>query len=178
VLDPLEPPSSFGLPAGITGIPRARRWDATAFATVPELRGDPRAELEFEAFADGTLVSAEPVEPGALATLAAALAGGIEPPYAARAVRRSEKDWAVGALAVDAETVALPPGIDADSLEVVLAPDGELTASVDGEPSFDPAAGLEDALAEIERRGRERFESFVARADRVGDRWTVTVEPL
>jgi hypothetical protein len=42
---------------------------------------------------------------------------------------------------------------------------------------FEPAVA--EALAEIERRGRERFQAFAARADKLGgDRWELTIDPL
>jgi hypothetical protein len=177
-LDPVEPRTP-PLPAGITGIPQIRRWDASALVSVAGLVGRPVAEVELLVLADGTIFSPEGVAPESLAAFARALEGGIEPPFAALAVRRSELEWAVGARTVDAETIDLPPGLEASTIEVVVSPDGDVTTSVDGDLPGVPAPDLVPAAVQIEHHGRSRFQSFVARADRVGsDRWAVTVEPL
>ena len=67
-------------------------------------------------------------------------------------------------------SLALPAN---DTVEVIVAPDGERTALVDGEAVtglVEPAVDL--ALRELEQRGRLRFQAFVARADKVDDdRW-------
>jgi hypothetical protein len=51
---------------------------------------------------------------------------------------------------------------------------------VDGEILADAPTGMTaDALEEVERLGAERFQAFVARADRLEDgRWELTVDPL
>ena len=68
---------------------------------------------------------------------------------------------------------------DATSVEVVVAPGGDRSLLVDGEEVVNPDPAWEPAVHELERRGRKRFQSFVARADRVGeDRWELTVDPL
>lgn len=103
----------------------------------------------------------------------------LEPPYAVRAVRRGRVAWAVAARALRSEPVALalPEGIS--TLEVVVSPAGDETVLVDGREATAVEAHGEPAVDELRRRGRERFQSFVARADRVGeDRWELTVDPL
>ena len=74
-------------------------------------------------------------------------------------------------------SLALPAN---NAVEVIVAPDGERTALLDGEAVaglVEPAVDL--ALRELEQRGRLRFQAFVARADRVDDdRWQLTVDPL
>jgi hypothetical protein len=177
-LDPLEP-STPPLPAGITGLARTRRWDASALVSVPELEASSVQEVELLLLADGTIVSTAAVDPEALAALARAVGGGVDPPYVALAVRRSSLEWAVGAATVHAELLAFQSGLGCSSLEVVVTPDGDVTASADGELLSTVPPELEPALGEIERHGRTRFQSFVARADKVGaDRWAVTVDPL
>jgi hypothetical protein len=103
----------------------------------------------------------------------------LERPYAAQAVRRGPSEWMVGGRRTHASLIALPLPAN-DALEVIVAPDGERTALVDGEPVsglVEPAVDL--ALRELEHRGRLRFQAFVARADRVDDdRWQLTVDPL
>jgi len=103
----------------------------------------------------------------------------LDRPYTAQAVRRGPTEWMVGGRRTHASLIslALPAS---DAVEVVVAPDGERTAFLNGEPVaglVEPAVDL--ALRELEQRGRLRFQAFVARADRVDDdRWQLTVDPL
>lgn len=162
--------------AGVSGLARPRQWDATALVEVDVLRGYEVVELEFRVLADGSVLGDVPAE--AVPELTADL--GLAPPYAARAVRKGGSRWAVGALRIAADEIELPSGIEASSLEVAVPPDGETAFLVDGEHVDGEPAGDEGrALRELERAGRERFQAFVARADRVGDgRWQLTVDPL
>ena len=95
-------------------------------------------------------------------------------------MRRTRERWAVGARRVRSEELRLPGQGRAERLEVVVSPAGERSATVDGAPVeawVEPAVA--EALAEIERRGRERFQAFAARADKLGgDRWELTIDPL
>jgi hypothetical protein len=161
--------------SGVSGLARPRQWDATALADVPALRGYDVAQVEFRVRADGSVVGDVP--PEAVPALTAEL--GLEPPYAVRAVRRSEAAWAVGALSIGSDPIELPGGIDAGSLEVAVPPQGERMLFADGEVVDEPAGSVGRAFEEIERAGRARFQAFVARADRVEDgRWELTVDPL
>jgi hypothetical protein len=103
---------------------------------------------------------------------------GLEPPYSVRAVRQGRLGWAVAGRLLKSEPIALDaPGVS--SLEVVVGPEGDVTVLVDGEARASPGPDLESAAGEVERRGRERFQAFVARADRVGeDRWELIIDPL
>ena len=175
--DRIDDPRAFRwVEAGVSGLARPRQWDATALVEVDALRGYEAPELEFRVLADGSVVGDVPAD--AVPELTAEL--GLDPPYAARAVRKDGGRWAVGALRIDADEIELPRGLEASSLEVAVPPDGETAFLVDGEHV---AAGLEGdagkALRELERAGRARFQAFVARADRVGEgRWQLTVDPL
>jgi len=155
--------------SGVSGLARAREWDATALVQAPSLRGHDAAELEFRVFGDGTVIGDVPGE--AVAELTGEL--GLAPPLVVRAVRH-------GALQLDSELVTLPRGIAAMSLEVALPPDGETTLLVDGEMVADVSEGPErEALGTLESLGAARFQAFVARADRVEDgRWELTIDPL
>jgi hypothetical protein len=95
-------------------------------------------------------------------------------------VRQNAREWMVGAIRIESELVALPAGVDAASLEAAVPPEGETMYLMDGEILSEPPEGpAADALAELERRGAERFQAFVARADRLEDgRWELTVDPL
>jgi hypothetical protein len=103
----------------------------------------------------------------------------LERPYEVLAVRRTGDRWAVGARSIRSEELRLSRAA-AERLEVVVSPEGERTAAVDGaqvEGWIDP--GLAEALGDIERRGRNRFEAFAARADKLGgDRWELRIDPL
>ena len=163
----------------MSGLARAREWDATAVLQARELEGADLAELEFRAHRDA-LVAAGDVADSALEPFAAALDAELERPYAARAVRRGRLEWAVAGRAINAELVSLHVPERVSSLELAVSPDGERSASADGAPVEGPAdVAVLHALAELERRGRERFQSFAARADRLRDgRWEITVDPL
>ena len=95
-------------------------------------------------------------------------------------MRKGPRRWSAGAVAVRGDLIELPAGFPATQVEVVVAPDGALEARADGEPIDPSLSGLfADAVAELERRGRDRFESFVVRADKVGGTaWQLTVDPL
>ncbi|HJS69878.1 MAG TPA: hypothetical protein VJ744_03670 [Gaiellaceae bacterium] len=162
--------------SGVSGLARAREWDATALVQAPSLRGYEAGELEFRVFADGTVIGDVP--PEAVTELTGEL--GLAPPLVVRAVRQGDSEWTVGALQLESELLALPQGISAMSLEVAVPPDGETMLLVDGEMVTEVPEGPEgEALATLESRGAARFQAFVARADRVEDgRWELTVDPL
>lgn len=176
----IEDPRAFRwVEAGISGLSQLPEFDATAIVEIPELEASDLQELDFRVLTDGTVVGSVPAE--ALRSIVAELE--LEPPATVRAVRQSAREWAAGAQAVDATLVGLPAGLDALMLAVAVPPEvdlGETTYDVDGEVlSALPEGPLGDALGQIERLGRERFEAFVARADKVDDgRWELTVDPL
>jgi hypothetical protein len=175
--DEIRDPRAFRwVESGVSGLARAREWDATAIAEAPSLRASEASEVDVRILADGSVVG--DVGPEALSELTREL--GLDPPYAVRAVRQSELEWIVGALTIESSVIELGGGLDALSLEVAVPPDGETLYLVDGDIYTDaPAEPLAAAFAELERRGAERFQAFVARADRVEDsRWELTVDPL
>jgi hypothetical protein len=163
--------------SGVSGLARPREWDATAVVPAPELADSLPSELEFRAF-PGTVVGGGDV--AAVERLARELDSLLDRPYTALAVRRTATDWAVAARTLNAELVVIDVPSTIVFLEVAVAPDGETSYVVDDEVlagSVD--APLERALAELERRGRARFQAFVARADRVDkERWQLTIDPL
>jgi hypothetical protein len=131
--------------------------------------------VEFSVLAGGAVHGDVP--PEAVPALIAELP--LEPPYAVRAVRRGPLAWAVAGRALRSEPVALALPDEISALEVVVAPAGDETVLVDGQEALAVEAAWQPAVEELRRRGRERFQSFVARADRVGeDRWELTVDPL
>lgn len=175
--DDIRDPRAFRwVEAGVSGLAREREWDATAIVELPSLRGESVVELDFRLLGDGSLVGEIP--PEALSEFTAGLE--LAPPYAARAVRQSDLEWLVGAVQLESEVVDLPQDVPAQTLEVAIPPEGERMVIVDGEILGEEPTGLVDAaVSELERRGRERFQAFVARADRVEDgRWDLTIDPL
>jgi len=175
--DDIRDPGVFRwVETGVSGLPRAREWDATALVQAPSLRGYADGEIEFRVFADGTVVGDVP--PEAVGELTGEL--GLGPPLVVRAVRRGDSEWTVGALQLESDLVSLPTGIAATSLEVAVPPGGETTLIVDGEIVGEAPDGPEgEALATLESLGAARFQAFAARADRVEDgRWELTIDPL
>jgi hypothetical protein len=175
--DGISDPRAFRwVESGVSGLARQREWDATAIAEVRGLEGSEEVEVDFRVLGDGSVIG--DVSGDVLAELTRDL--GVEPPYAARAVRQNAREWTVGAVRIESELVALPGGVDAVSLEAAVPPEGGTMYVVDGEILAEaPTGAAADALAELERRGAERFQAFVARADRLEDgRWELTVDPL
>jgi hypothetical protein len=175
--DEIRDPRAFRwVETGVSGLARAREWDATAIAEVQALRASDEAEVDFRVLGDGSVIGS--VSADALAELTQGLE--LEPPYAVRAVRQSEIEWMVGALRFDSELVELPGGIDAVALELAVPPEGETMYLVDGDVlAEEPAGAVADGFAELGRLGADRFQAFVARADRLEDgRWEMTVDPL
>ena len=175
--DDIRDPRAFRwVETGVSGLARAREWDATAIAEVPELAATEEGEIDFRLLGDGSVIG--DVTPTVMAELTKDLR--IEPPYAARAVRQNQTEWMVGALQLESALVELPSGVAALALEVAVPPDGEAMYLVDGEIQGEPPAGAEgEAFAVLEELGAERFQAFVARADRLEDgRWELTVDPL
>jgi hypothetical protein len=160
-------PGRHWLEAGITGIARPREWDAVVTVSAPGVAGD---EAEFVALPDGRLV-AEGGGGSDPSPFAAALAGAIEPPYRAVAVRR-ENLWAVGAVSI--EVVELGPGPRGTDLELTW--DGStLSLSVDTLPADPAQADALERLASARLHGRP----YAARAHRlVGELWEILVLPL
>jgi hypothetical protein len=175
--DDIRDPGVFRwVETGVSGLARAREWDATALVPVPSLRGYEANELEFRVFPDGTVVGDVP--PEAVGELTRDL--GLKPPLVVQAFRQGDSEWTVGALRLDSDLVSLPTGIAATSLEVAVPPDGETILLVDGDIATEVPEGPEgEALATLESLGAARFQAFVARADRVEDgRWELTIDPL
>jgi hypothetical protein len=104
----------------------------------------------------------------------------VDRPYEALVVRKDRRRWSAGAQKVRGDTVTLPAGLPASTLELVQLPGGERQFTADGEP-VDPSLSplFAEVEAELDRRGSERFESFVVRADKVADgSWQLTIDPL
>jgi hypothetical protein len=152
--------------AGITGLHRAREWDATAAVEAPELRGD---EVAFVVLPDGSVLVDEEIGDVPLAPLADALEEQLRPPYRARGVRRRGNVWAVAAKAI--EVVELRPDVEGDELELVSR-GGERSLIVDGARSF-------GSVPQLEELASRRAPDYVVHASRLdGSLWEVRVSPL
>ena len=163
----------------MSGLARAREWDATALVELPEFAREPIATFGLVA-RRGRLRSEPSVPSGILERVAAELDAGLARPYAARAVRQGPIEWLVGAVELHSEEIELGGPAEAGSIEVARPPGGGRQVIVDGEEALEPFATALGVVVEVlDRRGSARFESFVARADKVeGDHWDVTVDPL
>ncbi|MCC6222287.1 MAG: hypothetical protein IT201_02210 [Thermoleophilia bacterium] len=169
------------VPAGVSGVPRPRDWDAVVAVDVPELEGDPTAELAFRTLGDGTIVpgGGDGAPLAALERLAAALSAAVRPPYEARAARRGRSGWSAAARRLRSEAVELPGGLAATELAVAIPPDGGRLVLVDGDEPDRLEPPLARAADTLERLGRERYATFVVRAARPpGGDWTIVVDPL
>ena len=152
--------------AGIHGVPRQREWDAVVSAEAPGLPGD---EVTFVGLADGSLVVDQDVPDGTLTPLADALAGEVDAPYRARAIRREGDVWAAAARRT--EVVAVQQWVDGHVVDIAAGPDGR-TVSIDGQTSW-------WRIPELEGPAEERFESYALHAERLDDvHWEVHVFPL
>jgi hypothetical protein len=159
------PPEMDGTPglgiAGVSGVSRARTWDAVASVRAPELSGE---GVTFVALDDGTLVVDEDVPDDSLAPLADAIEATVGPAY--RAAGASEDVWMVVAERVEIVELSLE-GEEID-LSVVA---GERELTIDGERTNRPVPAL-DALA-------VQHGDVALHAERVdGDLFAVDVFPL
>ena len=149
--------------------------------SIPELVDDPVRALSFTVFpVEGPIASEAPLSAPALVRITEEIEKALSRPYAVHASRQTRSEWFVAAIALKAELVTLQPGIKETALQVVVDPGEQTLTFVGGEAAagfLDPAVA--EALQELERRGRERFQAFVARADKVnGGRWAITIDPL
>jgi hypothetical protein len=164
---PVLTPGNEWLPAGVTGLPRRREWDAVATS---DAAGTPGDELEFVALEDGRLLLEVGLAGIELEPLAAALHGALDLPYRALARRRDDL-WVIGASAI--EVAHLGPSTFGDDLDLTW--DGEtLELVTDGEPADPTTAPALERHASARRPG-----PYAASAHRlVGDVFEVSVFPL
>lgn len=167
----------------MTGIHRLREWDAVVLVELPELEASLLSEFELLAPVDGEVQAQadEGIPRRTVERVAAALDAEADRPYEALVVRKDRRRWSAGARQLSlGDSIQLPAGFPASSLEVIRTPEGALETRVDGE-EMDPALAplVVDVVAGLDRRGRQRFESFVVRADKVAEgSWQVTIDPL
>jgi hypothetical protein len=179
--DPIGDPEALRwVEAGVSGLARRREWDAVELVSLPELAGLPLEDFRFALLADGTLVPGDDadVPEAVLERLAGRIRAALAPPFDAVAARHTREDWSVAARALRIDELELPQ-VDSTELVVAVGPEGSATLLVDGEEAVAPSPAVGAAARELERVGRERYDSFVVRARRVaGSRFAVSVDPL
>ncbi|HYY32270.1 MAG TPA: hypothetical protein VE693_01630 [Gaiellaceae bacterium] len=141
-----------------------REWDAVA-SFESDAAGD---EGTFAALADGTVLHLTGADVAAPA--ARALAGELDAPYKAFALRRDGATWAVGAVAI--EVAELPADTHGEELMLTVTQEGERALEIDGRPAPKPVDALEGIAG-------GRFAAYVLRAVRLHDRlWEIEIDPL
>ena len=123
----------------------------------------------FVSLADGRLIGLHGPE-DAMEAAARALAGELEPPYRALAVRREGDMWAVGAVAI--EVAELPADTEGEELMLTVTQEGERALEVDGRPTL-------EGIEALERAAGDRYDAYVLRATRLDERlWEIGIDPL
>jgi hypothetical protein len=172
--EPFEPqpryegPQLFGSAAltnpAVTGVARPRHGDAFVTAEAPDVAG---REVEFVTLPDGTILVEEEEGDTALEPLANAVEAQIDPPYHAKAVKQTDRLWAVSAARIQVAQFEA----SGDSIELTSTPDGRRLV-VDGMPSFGTVPALEQL-------GEAAGSAYAVHAERLdGDLWEVRVASL
>ncbi len=157
-------PPAPGVP-GYHGVQRPRRWDAVVMAEAPDLTSD---EVSFVVLDGGSVILDEDLPEVQVEPIAEELDQVVEPPYRVEAVRRQGDVWAAAARRIHVLDIH---DIDGDELMLTMQ-DGSRTLVVDARPEF-------GGVPELERFAGERYDSYVAEANRLdGDTWEVRVNPL
>jgi hypothetical protein len=170
---PLDPVMAFrqqfdsaaGALAGAGLPPRARHWDTFVTAEAADVAGH---EVDFVALPDGTILVEEEDGDAALEPLANAVETKIAPPYRAKAVKQTDRIWAVSAMQIQVTRLEEV----GDTIELTQTSDGR-ALRVDGMPSF-------GSVPELERLGEaEAGPAYAIHADRLdGDLWEIRVATL
>ena len=158
-------PSAPWREVGIHGMQRAREWDATVAAVVPDVEGD---AATFVALPDGSLLVEEGPD-SSLQGLADAVERELKPPYRARAARQQDDLWAVQARQIEVIDLSDAPGGDALDLTQTAE---DRVLRVDGERVF-------GTVPELEARGQREGRDYAVHAERLdGDLWEVKASAL
>jgi hypothetical protein len=158
-------PSAPWQEVGVHGMQRAREWDATVAADVPDVEGD---AATFVALPDGSLLVEEGPD-SSLQGLADAVERDLKPPYRARAARQRDDLWAVQARRI--EVIAIPDAPVGDVLDLTQTPEDRVLR-VDGERVF-------GTVPELEERGRREGRDYAVHAERLdGDLFEVRASAL
>jgi hypothetical protein len=171
--EPLDPVVAFrrqfdsaaGALAGAGLPPRARHWDTFVTAEAPDVDGN---EVDFVVLPDGTILVEDEEGDSALEPLANAVETKITPPYRAKAVKQTDRIWAVSAMQIQVARFEQ----DGDTIELTQTADGR-ALRVDGMPSF-------GGVPELERIGEAQAgPAYAVHAERLdADLWEVRVAAL
>jgi hypothetical protein len=171
--EPLDPVVAFrrqfdsaaGALAGAGLPPRARHWDTFVTAEAPDVDGN---EVDFVVLPDGTILVEDEEGDSALEPLANAVETKITPPYRAKAVKQTDRIWAVSAMQIQVARFEQ----DGDTIELTQTGDGR-ALRVDGMPSF-------GGVPELERIGEAQAgPAYAVHAERLdADLWEVRVAAL
>ena len=171
--EPLDPVVAFrrhfdsaaGALAGAGLPPRARHWDTFVTAEAPDVDGN---EVDFVVLPDGTILVEEEAGDAALEPLANAVETKITPPYRAKAVKQTDRIWAISAMQIQVARFEQ----DGDTIELTQTSDGR-ALRVDGMPSF-------GGVPELERIGEAQSgPAYAVHAERLdADLWEVRVAAL
>ena len=171
--EPLDPVVAFrrhfdsaaGALAGAGLPPRARHWDTFVTAEAPDVDGN---EVDFVVLPDGTILVEEEAGDAALEPLANAVETKITPPYRAKAVKQTDRIWAISAMQIQVARFEQ----DGDTIELTQTSDGR-ALRVDGMPSF-------GGVPELERIGEAQAgPAYAVHAERLdADLWEVRVAAL
>ena len=170
---PLDPVVAFrqqfdsgaGALAGAGLPPRARHWDTFVTAEAPDVEGN---EVDFVALPDGTILVEEEEGDAALEPLANAVETRIAAPYRAKAVKQTDRIWAVSAMQIHVARFEA----NGDTIELTQTSDGR-ALHMDGMPSF-------GSVPELERIGEAQAgPAYAVHAERLDDDlWEVRVAAL
>src|SRR5438045_5988440 len=157
--------SAAGALAGAGLPPRARHWDTFVTAEAADVAGH---EVDFIALPDGTILVEEEEGDAALEPLANAVEKKIAPPYRAKAVKQTDRIWAVSAMQIRVAKVES----DGDTIELTQTSDGK-AVRVDGMPVF-------GSIPELERIGEtDGGPAYAVHAERLdADLWEIRVAAL
>ena len=157
--------SAAGALAGAGLPPRARHWDTFVTAEAADVPG---SEVEFVTLPDGTILVEEEEGDAALEPLANAVETKIAPPYRAKAVKQTDRIWAISAMQIQVARFEQ----DGETIELTQTSDGR-AMRIDGMPSF-------GSVPELERLGEgQAGPAYAIHAERLdADLWEVRVAAL
>ena len=172
------------LEAGVSGLSRDRAWDVVNVVELPSLTGSALTRVSFYVFAPGEVEvigtdGADSVAADALAVFVETASASVSLPLESRAVRTTDDLWSVAARKASRKLADMNLPVDLWSVSVARAPDGEVTAHVDGELVIEPTGELQHTIAEIIEFAERDQEAFVATLERFeSGRVALSVDPL
>ena len=180
--DPRTLPSM--LEAGVSGVPRDRAWDVVTAIEVPSLIGSALTRVSFYILAPGEVElvgtdGEDSVSAEVLSLFAETAEANGTAPLEARVVRATDELWSVAVRKASRRPAEIELPADFSSISVARAPDGEVTAHVDGEFVDEPTGEAAQAIADIVEAAEREQSAFVATLERFASgRVALSVDPL